>query len=72
MVDTLRWLRWAGPVARIGEHDVHINFGEKRRWRENRGRCGRIILKINVSEIISGQYTIREFGSRYLRSSDFC
>jgi hypothetical protein len=72
MVDKLRRLRWAGLVARIGEHNVRISFGVKRRWKEKRDRGWRIILKINVSEIISGQYTIREFGSRYVRSSNFC
>jgi hypothetical protein len=43
MVDKLS-LRWAGHVARIGEHGVRINFGKERVWNENRHRGERIIL----------------------------
>jgi hypothetical protein len=44
MADKLRF-RWAGHVARLGEHGVHTNFGNKRFWNENRHRGERIILK---------------------------
>jgi hypothetical protein len=48
MVNKLR-LRWAGHIARIGEHGVHISCDEERVWNEKRDRGGKIILKSNVS-----------------------
>jgi hypothetical protein len=58
MADKLR-LRWAGHIARLGEHGVHISFGKGRVWNENRHRGERIILKGYVSEIISLRCTIK-------------